>query len=1385
MSINYDLVNPDKKVNFHNQIYNAGPLSSSKLATTPEEELFQFMLFDNQPDKNLIKGYNYFIDKIVENIFIGEYSITGTNGTIIKKYVTKIIIDYPKLTKNNMLEMLTPQMAKTLKVSYTNSIYLTVCDIVFKPDGTNDYINPINKYIGSIPCMVGSNRCYLSTKPKEFSSIEDWKMYCCESPMTREGYFINRGMKKVLINQEKIRTCIYMTIKFIDTRLVTRITCINKSETNVVILQCGKKNPTVRLLLPHLKGFHYSLYLAYYLFFLYEKNKNPNNAQFSLDQITNLICSFAPKNEQYQIAMYLIVSKNKFSKFIDDKNIISEQKLTNYLLKKNKNASNITEVFNNVFTDYFKHLTTVSEKISNLSFMVCQHVRCVLGLRKLDNRDSWANKKIDGAHRNVELILNGSFNLMKTPNGSSFKLEADAKDPITSNFSTVFNANSWGINIKKGKKNDKENIAQACVHGNLLHSDGEQNKIVADVSSRVKTGSVREIHHEQIGAICLVETPESEMCGITKHLAALSILSFNRIYENKIIPLINSLMIDTDYCTNLIFSNKCSKKLYIGNEPVLIDGKQLYISDEFITMFTAEFKTILNEKNITNPANTFITIKNSIINGIEVVKFISKMTEKYDIKSDIRHWSGNIISFNNINELFYEIFKKLFSVVNQYFALEKQINYNYNFSINGDVLINKIGGFYPILIFVSPDLLTDKLKDKRRRGIIPIDSCIYKNTTDFFIQYYDDSGRTMIPYLIVDKDGSLIADKKDLWSKIKQSDYENSSNYIKIFYDEGAIELIDVRESSSILLSPSIEEVRAFFSLRTFLDNYYPVTNISSNINEREYSNYIALIRENFEILFNLPYDKNEGLNYINEHFPFLNENVQDNLIENILENLNIYLKTKFLFTHSFINPNAAFSSGVNVAPLINKQSGPRTAYQAGMEKQSLPPENIFSSREFEPSIKVQLFPTNSSFETIATDPLGLNNSTITQNAIIMIGCHKNNYEDPTILSRSYTEKMMKYIKHDIYRSKTNENKDFIEYFSKPELNVDSKSSQKYENINDEGIPKLGSIIKSGDCIIGKIRKNIETGEKKSICIFAGIGENGQVTSVEKAYSEDGKCIIVSVKISQRRYQIVGDKLAMRYAQKGVIGDIIGNELISVGKIIDDDEMPYIRGGPNHGLKPDIIFNPQGFPSRMTCGMLVEILTSKAVMYTGEKVNATSFKKMNMDYFYNILFENGLDKYGNEFMSHNDGEKMMDSTTGKEYKAFIGIISYQILRHDVVDKIQARNTGKNDPLTRQATKGRSKMGGLRLGEMEYSAIIAHAANEILIERVMKSTDESKTTYCTNCKQISADNVIGSEECYFCKKVGTLSTGVHPRVFLCFVQFMQSMGIFVDLSLEDE
>lgn len=196
---------------------------------------------------------------------------------------------------------------------------------------------------------------------------------------------------------------------------------------------------------------------------------------------------------------------------------------------------------------------------------------------------------------------------------------------------------------------------------------------------------------------------------------------------------------------------------------------------------------------------------------------------------------------------------------------------------------------------------------------------------------------------------------------------------------------------------------------------------------------------------------------------------------------------------------------------------------------------------------------------------------------------------------------------------------------------------------------------------------------------------------------------------------MIGDKFSSRHGQKGVCSQKY--------PAID---MPFSESG----MQPDVIINPHAFPSRMTIGMFVESIAAKAGALHGYAQDATPFSFSEddtpVDYFGEQLRKAGYNYYGNE--------PMYSGVTGQEFKAdiYLGVVYYQRLRHMVNDKWQVRTTGKMDQLTRQPIKGRKRGGGIRFGEMERDALIAHGTSFLLQDRLMNCSDYSTAWVCRTC-----------------------------------------------------
>ena len=239
------------------------------------------------------------------------------------------------------------------------------------------------------------------------------------------------------------------------------------------------------------------------------------------------------------------------------------------------------------------------------------------------------------------------------------------------------------------------------------------------------------------------------------------------------------------------------------------------------------------------------------------------------------------------------------------------------------------------------------------------------------------------------------------------------------------------------------------------------------------------------------------------------------------------------------------------------------------------------------------------------------------------------------------------------------------------------------------------------------------------------------------------------------------------FAQKGVIG-----------MILPEENMPFTKDG----IRPDIIINPHAIPSRMTIGHLIETILSKTCCLEGCYGDGTVFIPFDKDEMYNDLASHNYEKYGNEIL--------YDGRSGRQIatEIFLGPIYYYRLKHMVDDKIQARGTGSKVLLTQQPTAGRSKGGGLRVGEMERDVLLSYGISQFSKECGMDKSDKYRMAVCRECgilaKYKRRDN-FGNLEiagCMVCKSqdVSIIET---PYAFKLLQQELEGLGVSMKLYTE--
>ena len=283
-----------------------------------------------------------------------------------------------------------------------------------------------------------------------------------------------------------------------------------------------------------------------------------------------------------------------------------------------------------------------------------------------------------------------------------------------------------------------------------------------------------------------------------------------------------------------------------------------------------------------------------------------------------------------------------------------------------------------------------------------------------------------------------------------------------------------------------------------------------------------------------------------------------------------------------------------------------------------------------------------------------------------------------------------------------------------------------------------------------------------------------------KATFRDTKPMILRVMTREHRRPELGDKFSSRHGQKGVCG-----------LIVPQRDLPF----SDDGVVPDLIMNPHGFPSRMTVGKMIELITGKAGVVADFDPDAPLDLGPGFMGGARREFGDGS-AFGRRDIVGNVCRKLVAagySYSGKDYVTcgltgrplswyiFMGPVFYQKLKHMVGDKMHARSRGPTTTLCRQPTEGRSRKGGLRVGEMERDCLIGHGSSMLLYERLMVSSDKFECQICRKCQLIAA--VPGY--CSYCDSNQFLSHTQLPYACKLLFQELMAMNISPRIQLTDQ
>nr|MDD3720449.1 DNA-directed RNA polymerase subunit beta [Candidatus Gracilibacteria bacterium] len=337
---------------------------------------------------------------------------------------------------------------------------------------------------------------------------------------------------------------------------------------------------------------------------------------------------------------------------------------------------------------------------------------------------------------------------------------------------------------------------------------------------------------------------------------------------------------------------------------------------------------------------------------------------------------------------------------------------------------------------------------------------------------------------------------------------------------------------------------------------------------------------------------------------------------------------------------------------------------------------------------------------------------------------------------------------------------------------IPNVSTNKLKDLDVDGVIRIGAYVEGGDILVGKItpkgEQELSPEERLLRAIFGDkskdvkdsslrlpSGQGGKIVNVEILKRENGDNLAtgvfkqIKVYVAQTRKLEVGDKMAGRHGNKGI-----------VSKIVPIEDMPFM----DDGTPVDIILNPLGVISRMNIGQILETHLGRAARNMGIKVATPVLNGISIDQITELMAKAGIDSSGKV--------QLFDGETGNPFneKTMVGVKYMLKLHHLVEDKIHARSVGPYSMVTQQPLGGKAQNGGQRFGEMEVWALEAYAASNILQEMIT----------------IKSDDVAGRTQAYEAiVKNASIKKPNIPESFNVLIKELQAIGLDIELLDREE
>ena len=386
------------------------------------------------------------------------------------------------------------------------------------------------------------------------------------------------------------------------------------------------------------------------------------------------------------------------------------------------------------------------------------------------------------------------------------------------------------------------------------------------------------------------------------------------------------------------------------------------------------------------------------------------------------------------------------------------------------------------------------------------------------------------------------------------------------------------------------------------------------------------------------------------------------------------------------------------------------------------------------------------------------------------------NFEDAILLSeRLVKEDFFSSVHIEEYEIEARDTKLGPEEITRDIPNV---GEDMLKNLDEEGIVRVGAEVGAGDILVGKVTpkgESDQTPEEKLLrAIFGEKAREVRDTSLKVPHGARGKIVavkqmtradspdalspgvnkVVKIYVAQLRKITVGDKMAGRHGNKGV-----------VSRILPVEDMPYLPDG----TPVDVVLNPLGVPSRMNLGQVLETIMGFVAVQNGWKVATPVFEGAKEHEIFEQLEKLGRQKYAE--LTSDGMITLHDGRTGNpmEKKVTVGCMYMMKLIHLVDDKIHARSIGPYSLITQQPLGGKAQFGGQRFGEMEVWALEGYGAGNILQEMLTVKSDDIRGRLKTYERIVKGQNLT--------------KPGV-PESFRVLVKELQGLGLDVEVKYSD-